>query len=90
MDLVDGLITFSLILIEALFVFDFFLVLVTVIIGLGTLVWVRFLRFPPFLAAYEGSSPSSATHEEEVHRTRGHDPEAGGRRRQRPPAARRR
>ena len=48
-----GLITFSLIVIEALFVFDFFLVLTTMIIGLGTLVWIRFMRFPPFLAAYE-------------------------------------
>jgi hypothetical protein len=48
-----GLITFSLIVIEALFVFDFFLVLVTLIAGLGTLVWIRFVRFPPFLAAYE-------------------------------------
>ena len=48
-----GLITFSLLIIEALFVFSFFLVLVTEIIGLGTLVWIRFVRFPPFLAAYE-------------------------------------
>lgn len=48
-----GLITFSLIIIEALFVFDFFLVLATMIIGLGALVWIRFIRFPPFLAAYE-------------------------------------
>lgn len=48
-----GLITFSLILIEALFVFDFFLVLTTLIIGLGALVWIRFIRFPPFFAAYE-------------------------------------
>ena len=31
----------------------FFLVLTTEIIGLGTLVWIRFVRFPPFLAAYE-------------------------------------
>jgi hypothetical protein len=48
-----GLIAFSLIVIEALFVFDFFLVLVTLIAGLGTLVWIRFVRFPPVLAAYE-------------------------------------
>ena len=48
-----GLITFSLIIIEALFVFDFFLVLTTMVIGLGTLVWIRFIRFPPFFAAYE-------------------------------------
>ena len=48
-----GLITFSMIIIESLFVFDFFLVLVTEIIGLGALVWIRFVRFPPFFVAYE-------------------------------------
>jgi hypothetical protein len=48
-----GLITFSLLLIESVFVFDFFLVLTTIAIGLGTLVWVRFRRFPPILAGYE-------------------------------------
>ena len=48
-----GLITFSLLIIESLFVFDYFLVLGTELIGLGTLVWIRFVRFPPFLAAYE-------------------------------------
>jgi hypothetical protein len=48
-----GLITFSLIVIEALFVFDFFLVLITQIIGIATLVWIRFLRFPPMLEAYQ-------------------------------------
>jgi hypothetical protein len=48
-----GLITFSLILIESLFVFDYLLVLVTEVIGLGTMVWIRFFRFPPFFAAYE-------------------------------------
>jgi hypothetical protein len=48
-----GLITFSLLIIEALFIFTFFIVLVTEIVGLATLVWIRFIRFPPFLAAYE-------------------------------------
>lgn len=48
-----GLITFGLIIIESLFVFDFFLVLLTEIIGIGTLVWIRFRRFPPEFAAYE-------------------------------------
>jgi hypothetical protein len=48
-----GLITFCMILIESVFVFDFFLILVTEIIGIGTLVWIRFRRFPPFLAAYD-------------------------------------
>ena len=48
-----GLITFSLLLVESVFRFDFFLVLTTMIVGIGTLVWVRFRRFPPILAAYE-------------------------------------
>ena len=48
-----GLITFSLLIVEAIFVFDFFLVLATIVIGLVTLVWIRFRRFPPILAGYE-------------------------------------
>lgn len=48
-----GLITFSLLIIESLFVFDLFLVLLTALIGIGALVWVRFRRFPPILAAHE-------------------------------------
>jgi hypothetical protein len=48
-----GLITFSLLLIESLFVFDFFIVLITQVIGLGVLVWVRFRHFPPMLEAYQ-------------------------------------
>lgn len=49
----SGLITFALLVVEALFVFDFFLVLLTEIIGLATLAWIRFRKFPPLLAAYE-------------------------------------
>jgi hypothetical protein len=48
-----GLITFSLLLIESLFIFSFILVLATEIIGIGTLVWIRFIRFPPLLRAHE-------------------------------------
>ena len=48
-----GLITFLLLMIEALFVFDFILVLATAIVGLGALVWIRFFRFPPLLRAHE-------------------------------------
>ncbi len=48
-----GLITFGLLVIEALFVFEFFLVVITAITGLATLAWVRFRKFPPLLAAYE-------------------------------------
>jgi hypothetical protein len=49
----SGLITFGMLLVEAVFVFSFFIVLTTMFIGLGTLVWIRFIRFPPFLAAYD-------------------------------------
>ena len=48
-----GLITFSLLIIQSLFVFDYFIVLTTEIAGLATMVWIRFLRFPPMFAAYE-------------------------------------
>jgi len=48
-----GLITFSLLITEAVFVFDFLIVLLTEFIGIGTLVWIRFRRFPPILAAHE-------------------------------------
>jgi RsiW-degrading membrane proteinase PrsW (M82 family) len=46
-------ITFSLLIIEAVFVFSFIFVLATILIGLATLAWVRFIRFPPILRAYE-------------------------------------
>ncbi|MBA2700079.1 MAG: hypothetical protein H0U58_00055 [Chloroflexi bacterium] len=48
-----GLITFGLIVVEALFVFDFVLVLLTEIVGLATLAWIRFVRFPPLLRMEE-------------------------------------
>jgi len=48
-----GLVTFNLLWIYALFVFDFVFVLATEVIGLGLLVWIRFVRFPPILASYE-------------------------------------
>ena len=48
-----GLITFSLLVIEAIFVFDFILVLLTGIIGLGALAWIHFVRFPPLLRPHE-------------------------------------
>ena len=40
-------------IIYAIFVFDFFFVPITLAIGLSTLVWIRFLRFPPIFAIYE-------------------------------------
>ena len=46
-------ITFSLIIVYWIFRFDWIIVLSTLVIGLGTLVWIRFVRFPPYFAAYE-------------------------------------
>jgi hypothetical protein len=48
-----GLCLFGLLLTAALFSFDLIIVLVITLIGLATLVWVRFIRFPPILNAYE-------------------------------------
>ena len=47
-----GVITFSLVLIEAVFAWYFVFVLATILIGLATYVWVRFVRFPPIIAQY--------------------------------------
>jgi hypothetical protein len=48
-----GLITFFLLATGALFLFDFAVVLVIALAGIGTMVWVRFRRYPPLFAAYE-------------------------------------
>jgi len=48
-----SVITYFLVVIGAVFLFDFFLVLGTLLVGLATLVWVRFRRFPPILEVYE-------------------------------------
>ena len=48
-----GVVVFGLMLVYWVFNFDFFIVLTTLVIGLGTMVWIRFVRFPPYFAAYE-------------------------------------
>jgi hypothetical protein len=48
-----GLTSLGLVLTASLFAFDLIIVLVIEVIGLATLVWVRFIRFPPILDAYE-------------------------------------
>lgn len=48
-----GFITFSLLIVGAIFVFDFIIIVLVAAIGIGALVWIRFMRFPPLLAAYE-------------------------------------
>ena len=48
-----AVITFSLMLVYVVFAFDWIIVLATLVIGLGAMVWIRFVRFPPYFAAYE-------------------------------------
>ncbi len=48
-----GIIVFGLLLTYAVFVFDFLFVLITMLVGAGLFIWIRFVRFPPELVAYE-------------------------------------
>ena len=48
-----GIITFFLTLMGAIFVFDFIVELVILATGLGVLIWVRFVKYPPLFDAYD-------------------------------------
>ena len=48
-----GIVTFSMLVIGAIFRFDFAVVLVLAIGGLSVFAWVRFRRYPPLFEAYE-------------------------------------
>ena len=48
-----GVIFFFMLLVYALFHFDFLFVALSIPVGVGILLWIRFVRFPPALAAYE-------------------------------------
>jgi small-conductance mechanosensitive channel len=47
-----GLSVFGLLLVYAIFKFYFVFLLLTLIVGIGTMVWIRFYRFPPLILAY--------------------------------------
>ena len=49
----SGLITYFLLIVGAIFRFDFAVILVILIAGLGTMAWARFRKFPPLFEAYE-------------------------------------
>lgn len=49
----SGLITFFLLIAGSIFMFDFAVILVIAISGLGVMVWARFRRYPPLFEAYE-------------------------------------
>lgn len=48
-----GVIGFGWLLTCAVFVFDFLFVVTAILIMLGVFIWIRFIHFPPMLAAYE-------------------------------------
>lgn len=48
-----GVITFTLVVLGAVFQFDFAVEMAILLIGLGVLVWVRFMRYPAMFEAYE-------------------------------------
>ena len=71
-------ITFSLMIVYWIFRFDWIIVLSTLVAGLAVLVWIRFVRFPPYFAAYERQlakqryySRQRFTHPETTIRTKG-------------------
>ncbi len=43
---------FGLLLVEAIFLFDFFTVIITLVLGLVTFAWIVFVRFPPMIEIY--------------------------------------
>ncbi|MGD8486433.1 MAG: hypothetical protein PVG27_09325 [Chloroflexota bacterium] len=47
-----GLAVFGLLLVYSIFSFYFVFVLGTLIVGIGTMLWIRFYRFPPLIMAY--------------------------------------
>jgi hypothetical protein len=47
-----GLFTFGLILVGTVFAFYFLFILIFIVVGLATFVWIRFFRFPPYIEAY--------------------------------------
>ena len=79
-----ALITSTLLIAGAVFHFDFIVMLVILGAGLGTMLWVRFLKFPPLFEAYE----IQLARQRYLTRARGARPEAtirarGSRRRKR-------
>lgn len=47
-----ALAVFGLLLVYAIFKFYFIFVVVTLLVGLGTFIWIRFYRFPPLIEMY--------------------------------------
>jgi hypothetical protein len=48
-----AVVVYGLVLVEAIFHFWFVTVVATLVIGLATFVWIRFVHFPPIIEAYD-------------------------------------
>lgn len=49
-----GLSVFGLLLVATVFRFYFFVIVGTLVVGIAVFVWIRFRRFPPLIALYNG------------------------------------
>jgi hypothetical protein len=49
----SGLISWFLVIVGSIFQFDFAVILVILVSGLGVMAWARFRKFPPLFEAYE-------------------------------------
>ena len=49
-----GLAVFGLMIVYSIFQFYFVFVLGTLIVGIGTMIWIRWFRFPPLIMVYNG------------------------------------
>jgi hypothetical protein len=83
-----GLITYFLLVVGALFKFDFIVILLILVIGLGVMAYARFRRFPPLFEAYEHQlarqrylARARSSRPEATIRTKGGSRRRGGKRR---------
>jgi hypothetical protein len=68
-----AVIVYGLVLVEATFKFWFVTVVATLVIGLGTFVWIRFVHFPPIIDAYDRQVRRARYLAQERAATRYHD-----------------
>ncbi len=64
-----GICTFGLILVCAIFSFYFLVVLGTIIVGCATFIWIRFVRFPPLIAAYNNQMRRARFYSQQRYKT---------------------
>jgi hypothetical protein len=64
-----GVTVFGLLVIYAIFKFYFVFVLLTIVIGCATFIWIRFFRFPPLIAAYNKQLQRARYYSQQRYRT---------------------